>query len=153
MHAAAEGGPNQQPERAGEVAELRGEHGTHKRAGSGDGGEVVAEDDPLGRGNEVLAIAASDSGGGAEVVDGEDLGNQPGGVKPIGDGKRADPGDDQPKGVDGFVALEGSDGDGGGSEKRNNEPEENAGKAGHGGNSAKKRKASSVELRVGFEVW
>ena len=92
---------------------------------------------PLGRGYEVFAIAASDGGGGAAVVDGEHLGHQPCGVKPIGDGEGADAGDDEPEGVDRLVSLEGGDADGGGSEQGNGEPEEDAGEAGHGGDLRK----------------
>ena len=55
---------------------------------------MVAEDDPLRSGHEVLAIATSDGGGCAGVVDGEDGGHQPSGVEAVGDGEGADPGDD-----------------------------------------------------------
>ena len=46
LHAAAEHGADQQPQRAGQVAELHGQGGAHQRAGAGNGGEVVAEQSP-----------------------------------------------------------------------------------------------------------
>ena len=51
----------------GEVAELRGQHGAHQRAGAGDGGEVVAEEDAARRRHEVAAVAEPLGGGRARV--------------------------------------------------------------------------------------
>ncbi len=47
LHRAAEHRADDDPERAGQIAELRREHGPDQRSGSGDGGEMMAEDDPL----------------------------------------------------------------------------------------------------------
>ena len=54
----AEHGADDDPERSGEVAELRGERRADQRAGAGDGREVMAEDDPLVGGLEVVAVRA-----------------------------------------------------------------------------------------------
>ena len=42
MHRAAENAADKNPQRAGQVAELGGQHGAHKRPGGGDGRKVVA---------------------------------------------------------------------------------------------------------------
>ena len=52
----------------GQIAELRGEHRSHQRTRAGDGGEVVAEDDPLIGGLEIVAVAQALGGRGALVV-------------------------------------------------------------------------------------
>ena len=137
MHAAPEGGPDEDPERTGQVAELRGKHGSDQWPRPCDGGEVVTENNPFGRGNEVLAIAASDCRRSAGVVDGEHLGHQPGRVESISYRKRANPGDDKPERVDRFIPLKGCDGHGSGAEKGDGEPEENADEARHGGDLLK----------------
>jgi hypothetical protein len=77
---------------------------------------VVAEDDPLGRGDEVLAVLLGMGGRGALLVEDEDLGEEPLAVKPIGDGEGAEPGDDEPEGVDRFPPVEGRKTDGGGAQ-------------------------------------
>ena len=53
---------------AGQIAELRGQHRADQRSGAGDGGEVMAEDDPLIGGLEVVAVVEAFGGGGALVV-------------------------------------------------------------------------------------
>ena len=69
LHGAAEHGAEEDPEVPGKIAELRGQGGTHQRAGSGDGGEVVAEEDPFVGGLEIHAVAQTFGGGGAPVVE------------------------------------------------------------------------------------
>ena len=50
LHRAGEHDAGQDPQRAGQVAHLRGQHRPDQRAGAGDGGEVVAEQHvPVGR--------------------------------------------------------------------------------------------------------
>jgi hypothetical protein len=56
LHAAAEHAADQDPQRAGQVTELRGEGRTDQGPGAGDGGEVMAEHDPaIGR-HEIAAV-------------------------------------------------------------------------------------------------
>ena len=62
LHGAAEHRADEDPQGAGQIAELGGQHGADQRAGSGDGGEVVAEDDPFVGGHEVLAVAERSAG-------------------------------------------------------------------------------------------
>ena len=52
----------------GQIAELRGEHRADERPGAGDGGEVVAEDDPFIGGLEIVAVAQAFGGSGALIV-------------------------------------------------------------------------------------
>ena len=61
------------PERAGEVAHLGGEHGPDQRAGAGDRGEVVAEQDAPVRRLEVHVVVEPLGRGRPLVVDLEHL--------------------------------------------------------------------------------
>ena len=83
VHAAAERGADQNPQRARQVAELRGERRPDERARPGDRREVVAEDDPLVRLHEVAAVVAHLGGGGPEVVEREYLRHEPGRVEAV----------------------------------------------------------------------
>ena len=69
LHGAAQHRADDDPERAGQVAELRGQHRPDQRTGTGDGGEMVAEDDPLVGGLEIVAVAQPLGGRGALVVE------------------------------------------------------------------------------------
>jgi hypothetical protein len=95
---------------------------------------MVTEHNPLWSRDKVLAIAAGDRGGSAKVVDREDLGNQPGGVKSVGNRKSANACDHEPEGIDRLVPLEGGDANSGGSDERNSDPKENTQEAGHARN-------------------
>ena len=70
LDAAADDGADQDPQRAGQIAELRGERRADQRAGAGDGGEVVAEDDPAMGRHEVAAVVEALGGRGARGVHG-----------------------------------------------------------------------------------
>ncbi len=56
LHAAAEHGADQDPQRARQIAELRRERRADQRAWTCDRREVMAEDDPAMRRNEVAAV-------------------------------------------------------------------------------------------------
>ncbi len=56
LHRAAEDDADDQPDRAGQEAELRGERRPDERPGAGDGREVMAEEHPLRRRHEVAAV-------------------------------------------------------------------------------------------------
>jgi len=66
LHATAQDCAGDDPERAGQVAELGSEDWTYERSGAGDGGEVVPEDHPLVGGNEVAAVFETLGGSGAQ---------------------------------------------------------------------------------------
>ena len=59
LHRAAERDADDDPDHAGQIAELRGERRADERAGSGDGREVMAEHDPVVRRHEVAAVVES----------------------------------------------------------------------------------------------
>lgn len=107
MDGAGEGSAEDDPEGAGKVAELRGEGGSDEGSGAGDGGEVVAEDDPFVGGFEVVAIAEALGRGGAVLAKDKDLGGDELAVEAVGDEVDAGGGDDDPDRVDGFTAVEG----------------------------------------------
>ena len=56
LHRAAEHDADDDPDHAGQIAELRGERRTDERSRAGDRGEVMAEDDPAVRRHEVAAV-------------------------------------------------------------------------------------------------
>ena len=91
------------PERPRQVAELRGQDGTHQRTRSGDGRKVMPEDHPLVRGNKVATVFEALGGRGALVVEQHDLGGDELAIEAIPGEKRAGGGEDQPDAVDGLV--------------------------------------------------
>ncbi len=131
MHAPAERRADEEPEHPRQVAELRREDRADERAGAGDGGEVVSEDDPAVCRDEVLSVLLRHRGGSAPVVEDEDLGHEPLAVEAIGDGERAEPRDDEPEGVDGLPLVEGGECHRSRAERGDAEPEENAQKPFH----------------------
>ena len=96
LHRAAEHDAGDQPDRAGQEAELRRERRTDERAGAGDRREVMAEEDPLVRRHEVAAVVEPLGRRRAARVEPEDLlGDEPR-VEAVGDEIGADGGDDEP---------------------------------------------------------
>ncbi len=104
LHRAAEDDAGEDPERPGQIAELRRQRRPDQRARAGDGGEVVAEDDPAIGGNEVAAVVDALGGSGIRGVEREELGGDEGAVEAVGDRVDRDRGDDEPDGVDGLAA-------------------------------------------------
>src|SRR5665811_2091662 len=90
---------NDDPENAGQIAELRGERGSHEWPGPRDRGEVMSEDDPSVRRHEVATIGETLRGRLPPVVEREDFRGDEGTVETIGDGVAADGGDEQPCGA------------------------------------------------------
>ncbi len=74
---------DQDPEGAGQVAELRGEHRADQRPGPGDGREMVAEQDPFVCRVIIPTVRHPDRGRDIPVIEHEDTGSQPGAVKPV----------------------------------------------------------------------
>ena len=56
LHGAAENHADHDPDGAGEVAELCGEHRTDERTSARDGGEMMAEQHPARRGHEIASV-------------------------------------------------------------------------------------------------
>src|SRR5713101_4555979 len=83
LHAAGERRAGNQPERARQVAELRGQRGTDERAGARDGGKMVAEENPFVRGHEVAAVVVALARSGTRVVERENFGGDKGGIEPV----------------------------------------------------------------------
>ena len=72
LHGAAEHDADDEPERAGQIAELRGEHRADQRSGAGDGREMMAEEHPAVGRHEVAAVVEPLGRRGAPVVETED---------------------------------------------------------------------------------
>ena len=97
LHGAGEDHADDDPDRARQIAHLRGEHRADERAGAGDRGEVVAEQHaPVGR-LEVDVVLEPLGGRRALVVDPQHLVGDEARVEAVGDRVRADRGDDQPR--------------------------------------------------------
>ncbi|MND47657.1 hypothetical protein D3C80_385550 [compost metagenome] len=106
LHRAGQDHPGDQPEGAGQVAHLRGEHRAHQRAGAGDGGEVVTEEDVLVGRDVVQAIVVEHGrccAGGVQL-------HHPGGDEQavVAVGNEVDRGcsSNNPEGVDGFATTQ-----------------------------------------------
>src|SRR5882724_2528840 len=106
LHAARERRAGNQPERTRQVTELRGERGANERAGARDGGEMVAEEDPLVGGHEVAAVVVPFAGRSACVIERENLCGNERGIQAERDEIATDRGDDKPDGVQRFAAMQ-----------------------------------------------
>src|SRR5882724_4842023 len=106
LHAAGECRADDQPERARQVSELRGERGANERPGARDGGEMVAEEHPLIGGHEVPAVVVAFAGSGARVIEHEDLRGNKGGIEAEGNEIATDRGNDKPDGIQRFAAMQ-----------------------------------------------
>ena len=95
------------PQGAGQVAHLGGEHGAHERARAGDGREVVAVEDHAVGGVEVASVVDALGRGGVGVVGPHDRALNVEPVEAVADGVGADRGDDEPDGVDVLAAGDG----------------------------------------------
>ncbi len=89
LHAAAEHGSGHEPERAGQVAELRRERRPDERPGAGDRREVVAEHHPAVRRHEVAAVVEPLGGRRPRAVEREHARRDEGRVEAVGDEVRA----------------------------------------------------------------
>ena len=68
---------NQDPQGSGKVTELGGEHGAHEGTWSGDGGEVVPEDDPAVGLYKLSSIFMAFTGRGPSIIEHQDFGGDP----------------------------------------------------------------------------
>jgi len=94
------------PQGPREVAELSRQDGADERSGSGDGGEVVAEDDPFVGGLVVMAVAQAFRGRGALVVEGHDARGDEAGVETVSREVSAGCRRHQPEAVDRLATLD-----------------------------------------------
>ena len=124
LHRAAEHGADDDPQRARQVAELRRQRRAHQRSGSGDGREMVAEDDPLVGRLEVVAVAQALGRRRPLVVERHDLGGDEPRVEAVADEIGADGRHHQPHAVDRFAALECDVGERRGSSATYRDPEQ-----------------------------
>ena len=70
LHTSAEDCTGENPERAGQVAELCGEDRADEWSGAGDGGEMMSEDDPFAGWNKVATVIQTFGGGWPGGVEG-----------------------------------------------------------------------------------
>ncbi len=106
LYAAAQHRADQDPQRAGQVAELRGEGRPDQRAGAGDGGEVVTEHHPFVGGDEVTAVVEALGRRRAGRVERKYFSGDEGAVETVADGVDAHRRDDEPQTVDGLAARQ-----------------------------------------------
>ena len=95
----AEDRADENPERAGEKPELGGEDRADERAGAGDGGEVMAKNNPTIGFDEVLAVLVLLARRGTAVIEHEGAGRDPLGVEAVTDGVNAQCGDEEVGGI------------------------------------------------------
>ena len=106
LHCAAERYSDQNPERARQIAELRGEHRAYQRPRAGNGGKMVAKHNPFIGFNEIPAIIVDLARCGAAVVEHEHARRQPFRIKAIADGVTADRRDEHVSGTQIFVSAQ-----------------------------------------------
>ena len=81
LHGPGEDGAEDDPQGSGEIAELGGEGWADERAGSGDGGEMMAEENPLVGGFEIVTVAQAFGGSGAAIIEHHHFGGDEFGVE------------------------------------------------------------------------
>ena len=100
LHRAAEHDADENPQRPRQITELRGEHRPDERSRPGNRREVVAEDDPFVRPDEILAVVVDFARRGAAVVEHQHARGNPFGIKPVADGVGAERRDENIGGID-----------------------------------------------------
>ena len=99
VHRAGEADARDEPDEARRVAELRRQHRPDQRPGAGDGGEVMAEQHPPGRGVVVVAVVLRVRRRHARVVEHHDAGGDERAVVAVRDRENAQDRNDQIKGL------------------------------------------------------
>ena len=133
LHTATQNSAGNNPERARQISKLCGEHGTDQRSGTGDGSEVVSEDDPLVGRNEVAAVIETLRRRSAQRIERQQFGRDKTAVEAVSDGVGGDGGYDQPQGVDLLAAMQRDRGESKGSEQADGDPEKVTRDFWHGG--------------------
>ena len=109
LHGSSKDGAEEDPERSRQIAELGGEGGSDERARAGDSREVMAEENPFVGGFEIVAVAQTFGGGGAEIIERHDFRGDEFRVKAEADGVDARGGGHEPETVYGFAMIAGDD--------------------------------------------
>jgi hypothetical protein len=92
VHRAREADAGHEPDQTWRIAELRGQHRADQGPGTGDGGEVMAEEDPARRRVVIVAVVARVGRGDPGIVEHEHAGGDEGAVVAVGDGQVRAPG-------------------------------------------------------------
>src|SRR6266851_639835 len=100
LHAAGKRRAGNQPERARQVTELRGECRADERARPGDGGKMVAKENPFVRRHEVAAIVVAFTGSGAGVIERENFGGDEGRIETVSHQITANSSDNEPSRIE-----------------------------------------------------
>ena len=128
LHRAGEDDADDDPERARQVAHLGCEDRADERSGTGDGREVVAEEDAPVRRHEVLGVVVVLRRRRAGVVRLRDVALDVLGVEAERDEIAADCGEDEPDRVDRFTARKGEHAPTDAAQQRNGDPNNNLGR-------------------------
>ena len=107
LHRARKHDTEDDPDRAGQVAKLGGQHRADQRSRASDRREMVAEEDPARGRHEVPAIGQTLRRRGAAVIQLEDAVGEEAAVETEGDEVGADGGKHQPGRADGLPAVQG----------------------------------------------
>ena len=89
MDTAGKDAAQQNPEKTGAPAVLGGQNRSDQRPRTGDGGKMMAEDDPLVGGNEILAVITGDGRCNIPVIQHHHLGCDEGRVITVSQSKGA----------------------------------------------------------------
>ena len=123
LHGAGEDDAEDDPHGARQVAHLGRDDRADERAGAGDGGEVVAEEDVAVGADVVLAVSFVLGGGGAAVVGPQQVLLNELGVEAVSDQVGTDGGEHKPDGVHGLAADDGEHKPGHAAQQRNGGPQ------------------------------
>ena len=145
LYGAAQCDAHDDPQRAGEKSELGGQRRPDQRAGSRDGGKVVAEDDPPIGWAVVAAILEPQCRRPPCRIEREHLRGDELRVEAIGDRIGADGGREQPDGADRLATRQREPGDGTGAEGGDGHRDECAEQAGHDGRTPRRGKWELAE--------
>ncbi len=103
MHAAGNHRADENPQHAGQIAELRGQHRPDQRPGAGDGGKVMAKEHPFVGGIIVVAVVEQVGWCDVPVIQCQNFGCNKCRVETVGQNINADRGDQNPDRVDLFL--------------------------------------------------
>src|SRR5581483_1978543 len=107
LDSAPEYAADNDPQRAWQITELRRDHWAHQRSGTGDGGEMVTEQDPFVRRNEIVSVIETLGRGRALVVERHHPRGNEFPIEPEPDEVRANRREHEPHAVYRFPALDG----------------------------------------------
>ena len=144
LHTAAEHRSHQDPQRSGQITELRGECRTHERPGTGDGGEVMTEHDGAMRRHEVAAVIQTLRRSRAGGIDRQHLRGDPRAVEAQAEQVSAHRRGEDPQRIDRLVPVQGDCAHGDRAENRKHRGDELSRHA-----SVLRRAAAAARVRSG----